>query len=137
MTLMGRLLDNANQILETAELGDASFLTILMRDGRPAEFSTTNDWAPEMLLHEKQADEVYRVTRSDESLVVEGYSRREVVRLTKRQNILQMGNGWGIMKNDGHNVEAQQLPVHVGPSGVIQSRSQEMMLLFNSYCTVR
>jgi len=134
---MGRLLENANRILETAELGSASFLTILMRDGRPAEFFTTNDWAPEMLLQERQADEVYRVTRSDESLMVEGYSPREVVRLTKRQNILQVGDGWRVMKYDCHDIEAQQLPVHISSPGIFQSRSQEMLLLFNAYCAVR
>lgn len=81
---MSRLVENAQRILETAELGGATAITILMRGGRPIEISTANDWALDALLFEKRADEAFRVTRQRGELRVEARSRQQTCTLTRR-----------------------------------------------------
>ncbi len=81
---MSRFLDNAQQILSTAELGDGSPVTILMREGRPMGLSMVNDWSLERLRAEQGADEAYRVSRRQGKLVVEGRSATQVCLLASQ-----------------------------------------------------
>jgi hypothetical protein len=81
---VSRLIDNAQRILDTAELGGATAITILMRAGRPIEINSSNDWCLDALLLEKRADEAFRVTRRGGELKVEGRSRQQTCVLTRR-----------------------------------------------------
>lgn len=78
---MSRFLDNAQQILDTAELGDGGPVTILMRAGRPIGLSVVNDWSLEQMRAERGADEAYRVTRRHGKLFVEGRSATQACML--------------------------------------------------------
>lgn|GEM_PF-1791969 len=71
---MSGFLDNAARILETAELADASPMTILLRDGLPIALTVENDWSLEALRRERGADEAFRVSRRNGKLFVEGRS---------------------------------------------------------------
>lgn len=81
---MSRFLDNAQQILDTAELGDGSPVTILMRDGRPIGLSVVNDWSLDQMRAEQGADEAYRVSRRHGKLFVEGRTASQACLLTSQ-----------------------------------------------------
>jgi hypothetical protein len=81
---VGRFLENANRILETAEVGSGEPVTILVRDGRVIGMSIVNDWALESLRRERGAEEAYRVGRRQGKVYVEGRSETQACLLAGR-----------------------------------------------------
>ncbi len=136
MNFVENLLQNASRILETAELGESLSLTIIIAGGRVLEISSVNDWSLEMLIHEHQADEVYRVARMQSLLTVEGCSRTRRVQLTKRENILQMGDGGWIRQNHIDDIKTKKMQINASPSCKFQTSPNHVPLLLNAYRSV-
>ncbi len=134
---MERLFANAQRILETAELGAAQSITILIRSGRLVEINQSNDWRLESLLIERNADEVYRVSRKDGHLAIEGRDRSRMVLLSQRQNVFQMSNLRRIAEDNVHDIESQKMPIRSRAPGIFESGTQHVALLFQSYGTIR